>query len=69
MKETQCQKILRYMKQNGGITQMDAMEHFRCYRLAARIADLRTRGYSIITDKSEAGSYAIYRLAEGGSHA
>lgn len=69
MKQTQCQMILRYMQANGGITQAEAIDKFRCYRLAARIADLRRAGHDIITDKPEAGNFAIYRLKEGECHA
>lgn len=45
---TQCEKILEYMRTHeAGITPADAIEHFRCFRLAARIADLKCQGYKI----------------------
>ena len=44
---TQNQKILRYMKQYGSITPLDAMREFNCMRLAARISDLRRTGVRI----------------------
>lgn len=47
MKTTQCDRILRYLKDFGSITQAEAMQNFGCFRLAARIADLRNRGYHI----------------------
>ena len=47
MKTTQCDRILRYLKDFGSITQAEAMQNFGCFRLAARIADLRNRGYRI----------------------
>ena len=43
---TQCDKIVEFMKKNDGITQKDAIT-FGCYRLAARIFDLRAEGYVI----------------------
>lgn len=45
---TQSQQILWYMRNRGMITSMDAIKEFGCTRLAARIADLRKEGYTII---------------------
>ena len=47
MKQTQCDMILAYMTTNGTITDSQARDHLGCHRLAARIADLRARGYKI----------------------
>ena len=44
---TQSDMILRYMHENGSITQWEAMREFGCMRLGARIYDLRKRGYDI----------------------
>lgn len=46
----QTQMILRYMEENGSITAMEAVEEFGCYRLSARIADLKLLGYKITGD-------------------
>ena len=46
---TQCKQILKYMKENGGITQRQA-EKFGCMRLASRIHDLKDLGYDIKTE-------------------
>ena len=56
---TQCALILEFMRANGSITPADAIDAWRCYRLAARIYDLRKR-YAIKTDKS--AGYARYSL-------
>ena len=48
MKKNQCEKILRYMQENGSITPVDAMAEFGCMRLAARVADLKKDGYPIV---------------------
>ena len=45
-------RILDYMRKNGGITQRDAI-WLGCYRLSARIFDLKAAGYHIITDMIE----------------
>lgn len=60
--------ILEHLKAHGCITAAEAISKFKCYRLAARIADLRKAGYNIITDSKDsdgnAVNYAIYRLKE-----
>ena len=45
---TQCERILRYMEENGSITPLDAMREFGCMRLGARIWDLKKAGKRII---------------------
>ena len=36
---------------NGySITQLEALTQFGCFRLAARIADLRNKGLNVVTD-------------------
>ena len=65
-KGTQCDAVLRYMREFGSITALQAMQGFQCYRLAARIKDLRDMGYSIKThiDKNKKGTHARYTLFE-----
>lgn len=46
---TQCEIILKHMKEHGEISQRDAYK-YGCTRLAARIADLRRRGWVINSD-------------------
>lgn len=47
---TQREMILHYMEENGSITQAEAVSEFGCYRLGARIWDLRAAGYNIKSD-------------------
>lgn len=68
---TQCERVLAYLKAEGSITQLDAVREFGCYRLGARIWDLRRAGHKIkkttITKRNrfgEAVSFAEYRLEE-----
>jgi hypothetical protein len=49
MKESQSQQILRQLIEGTGITPQHALNKFGCFRLAARIADLRSAGYNIKT--------------------
>ena len=42
-------RILDYLKRHGSITSVEAFQYFGITRLAARIKDLRDRGYLIDT--------------------
>lgn len=44
---SQNERILDYMREHGGITQMEALKKISVMRLASRISDLRRRGYHI----------------------
>lgn len=46
---SQTERILDYLQQNGSITQRDADEHFGCTRLGARIWELRSAGFPIVS--------------------
>lgn len=48
MKPTQCDLILNYMKQFRSINPLQALQDIGCFRLAARISDLREKGYPIV---------------------
>ena len=64
--QSQAKRILEYLKDGNGITPMDALDLFGCFRLGARIADLKKMGYDIVTErvKVEGGKYvARYHLA------
>ena len=44
---SQNDMILDYLRQNGSITQAEAISHLGCYRLGARIWELNQRGCEI----------------------
>ena len=48
---TQAQSALVYMQKYGSITALDALNDFGCFRLAARISDLRADGYNITSKR------------------
>ena len=50
-KPTQNQRIIDYMTEFGGITQLEALRDLGCMRLASRISDLRRRGYIIKSER------------------
>ena len=47
IKPSQCEDVLAYMEQHGGITQLEATNALGITRLSARIFDLREKGYNI----------------------
>lgn len=47
---TQTERILAYIREFGTITPLEAIRDIGCYRLSARIADLRDQGYDIISE-------------------
>ena len=43
----QTEAILEYLQEGNPITPLEALREFGCMRLAARIADLKAKGYLI----------------------
>jgi hypothetical protein len=50
--------------ERGPVTQQDAIREVACYRLAARISDLRAEGYPIVAESVTHNGvrFARYRL-------
>ena len=42
-------RILKHLQECGSITPMEAIEQYGCYRLGARVFDLRRDGFAINT--------------------
>ncbi len=68
---SQNEKILEWMRTKGAITQNDAKAAFGCTRLAARICDIKKKGYWIedeyrryTDDDGRPVMYKAYWLAE-----
>ena len=66
---TQCDRILRHLQDCGSITQAEAVTEYGCYRLGARIWDLKAQGVPIksetVTGRNRYGertSFARYSL-------
>ena len=47
---SQNKQIADYLNKGKKLTPIDALNKFGCFRLAARIADLRNEGMSIVTN-------------------
>jgi len=63
---SQNNDILRHLKAGNSITPIDALNLFGCFRLAARIYELRTKGHLIDTVDVRSGNkiFAAYKLNE-----
>ena len=60
---SQAKRILAYMKAGNRITPIEALNLFGCFRLGARIADLKDGGRFIL-DNDLAGDYNLdFRVA------
>jgi len=64
--ETQTQKeaILRHLQSGRAITPLEALELYGCFRLGARIWELRDEGYEIKSENVKQGkkTFSSYRL-------
>lgn len=71
MKTTQCDRIIRHLRDYGSITSIEAITEYGILRLASRINDLKQKGHNVVsetaTGKNRYGEkirYSIYRLIE-----
>ncbi len=66
--KSQEQWILKQLQQGKQVTPIDALNGCGCFRLGARIFDLKQKGYNIFTEKFKTPSgktVARYRLIFG----
>ena len=68
---TQCDKILFHLQTIGSITPFEALDQYGCFRLAARVAELKAEGYPITSEIvskqnrfGETVRFAKYRLED-----
>ena len=62
---TQNSQVLSHLQERGSITPLEALIVYRIFRLAARVYDLRVKGWNIETriKRDRTGkTYAQYRL-------
>lgn len=71
MKQTQCERILRHLRDYGSITSLEAITEYGILRLASRINDLKGQGYHISAERGkgqnrygEQTTFAVYHLVE-----
>ncbi len=63
--DTQAAQILAHLRAGNSIAPLEALDAFGCFRLGARIYDLKAEGHSIITEWESDGEkrWAKYSLA------
>lgn len=54
--ETQCKRIIDYIRANGHITSLEAYEKLKITQLCARISDLESRGFVFNKPRFKVGS-------------
>ena len=60
--KSQLQGILEALQRGETLTPIDALNRFGCFRLGARIWDLRKKGYEIDNIGADDGNYAKYKF-------
>ena len=68
--ETQKEAILRHLQSGRAITPLEALELYGCFRLGARIWELRDEGYEIKSENVKQGkkTFASYGLKSNKAH-
>lgn len=59
--KSQLENILQALKDGEILTPLDALDRFGCFRLGARIKDLRQLGHHIV-NLEKSGHFARYKL-------
>jgi len=64
MSDSQNKQIRQHLERGLSITPIDALLHYGCFRLSARIHDLRDEGMNIETEMvyKDKKKYASYKL-------
>ena len=64
MKRSQEARIIDYLAAGHALTPVDALNRFGCFRLSARIHELRKQGHEIIESRvnRRGKTYSCYRL-------
>lgn len=69
-KQTQCKKIIEYIRANGYITSLEAAKHLNITQLCLRIGELEDRGFVFNKPKYKVGNcknpVAHYSIAKSG---
>jgi hypothetical protein len=62
--KSQNERILNYLQKGKSLTPITALTKFGCFRLAARISDLRKQGHTIHTDTitKNKKTFASYKM-------
>jgi len=63
---TQNKQIINHLQQGKTLTSLEALKLFGCFRLSARIAELKNQGFNIVSNniKENGKTFAEYRLGD-----
>ena len=65
---SQCEDIKAHLESGYTLTALEALQRFQCFRLAARIADLKHKGVAIqsrmVTDEGTGKAFAEYFISK-----
>lgn len=65
IKFNQTELIMHFMRENGSINPLEALQHIGCFRLSARIHQLRKNGYQITSKRvTKNGRFGAVSFAE-----
>lgn len=63
---SQCEQILKYVREHGKITPLDALNYIGCFRLGARIPEINSNmlGWTEchLVNENPMGKHACYRF-------
>lgn len=59
--------VRAHLETGAPITPMEALELFGCFRLGARIYELKKEGLTIETERDPVKRFAIYRITKEGN--
>lgn len=48
--KSQTDQILEYLLAGNSITPLEALDKFKCFRLGARISDIKAKGYIVYSE-------------------
>lgn len=69
-KQTQCKRIIDYIRENGHITSLEAYEKLKITQLGARITDLESAGFVFSKPRLKVGGcrqpVTHYSIVENG---
>jgi len=63
MSYSQNSRILSYLQRGKSLTPLDALNKFGCFRLGARIYDLKEQGHTILSTMTWVGKKRVARYS------
>jgi hypothetical protein len=57
---TKKSKVVNYLSRGKGLTCAEARSRFGVQNLRAMMSDIRSRGFSVVTEETNSGNYRYY---------